>query len=258
MKVALLAGGVGRRLTEETATRPKPLVEIGGMPILWHILMHYSHYSFSEFVIALGYRGDQIKRFIVDYCMLGGSVTVKSRTRELSRIAAEGAVTDWEFQLVDTGERTGAGGRLKRLRPYLDEGTFLMTYADAVADVNLDDLIAFHKSHGRLATVTAVRPPGRFGRLELDGNQVTDFSEKSESEVQWINGGYFVLEPRVLDYIDDDGSDWGGEPLARLARDGQLMAYKHSSFWQCMDTIEERNQLEALWQQGKAPWKVWA
>lgn len=255
MKVAILAGGVGTRLAEETETKPKPMVEIGGKPILWHILMHYSHYGFNHFVIALGYKGEVIKKYMVDYCSLNSDLVVNLRTGE---VKVNGHFTpDWIVELVDTGVPTLTGGRIKRLGPYVGNETFMLTWGDGVSDVNLRELLAFHRSHGRLATLTAVRPPARFGHLVLDGERVAEFSEKPQTREGWINGAFFVLEPGIFDYIEGDDTQWEKEPLERLAADGQLVAYKHESFWQCMDTLRDKRLLEALWQSSRAPWKIW-
>ena len=255
MKVAILTGGAGTRLAEETEVKPKPMVEIGGRPILRHIMMHYSYYGFNHFVIALGYKGEVIKKYMVDYCSLNSNLTVKLRTGEVNMHG--GYKPDWTVELVDTGIPTMTGGRIKRLAPYLGNETFMLTWGDGVSNVNLHDLLAFHRSHGKLATLTAVRPSARYGHLELDGDRVGVFSEKLQTEEGWINGAYFVLEPGVFDYVDGDDTQWEKEPLERLAKDAQLMAYRHTSFWQCMDTLREKYLLEKLWQSGKAPWKIW-
>jgi glucose-1-phosphate cytidylyltransferase len=255
VKVGILAGGVGSRLSEETQVKPKPMVEIGGRPILWHIMMHYAHYGFKEFVIALGYKGEVIKKYMVDYCSLNSNLTVNLQTGQV-RIH-NGYKTDWKVELVDTGIPTLTGGRIKHLAPYLGSGTFMLTWGDGVSDVNLRDLLAFHRSHDKLATLTAVRPPARFGHIELQGDQVAEFSAKPQTRAGWINGAFFVLEPGVFDYIDGDDTQWEREPLERLAKDGQLMAYRHTSFWQCMDTLRDKVLLEELWQGGNAPWKIW-
>jgi glucose-1-phosphate cytidylyltransferase len=255
MKVGILAGGLGSRLAEETEIKPKPMVEIGGRPILWHIMMHYSTYGFKDFAIALGYKGDYIKKYMMDYCSLNGNLTVNLATGVIDQ---HGSVRpDWTLNLVDTGQNTQTGGRIKRLAPYLGNETFMLTWGDGVSDINLHELLAFHRSHGKLATLTAVRPPARFGHLQLDGEQIVEFSEKPQIGEGWINGAFFVLEPGVFDYIDGDLIHWEKEPLERLAQDGQLMAYKHTSFWQCMDTIREKKILEAYWESGNAPWKTW-
>jgi glucose-1-phosphate cytidylyltransferase len=255
MKVAILAGGVGSRLSEETEVKPKPMVEIGGRPILWHIMMHYSCYGFKDFVIALGYKGEVIKKYMVDYCSLNSNLKVNLRSGVVEMNG--GYRPDWNVELIDTGIPTNTGGRIKRLAPYLGNETFMLTWGDGVSDVNLHALLEFHRSHGKLATLTAVRPPARFGHLELDGDRITEFNEKPQTGEGWINGAFFVLEPAVFDYIDGDDTAWEREPLQRLAREGQLMAYKHTSFWQCMDTLRDKKLLESLWQTGKAPWKIW-
>lgn len=255
MKVVVLAGGLGTRLSEETDIKPKPLVEIGGRPILWHILKHFSHYGFQEFVIALGYKGDSIKHYFADYLNHNGSLTVDMRKRTVVR--HESHWEDWKVHLMETGQETLTGGRLGQLSGMLRDGTFMMTYGDGVADVDLTRLLKFHKSHGKLATVTAVRPPARFGAFDLAGDRVKKFREKPEVAEGWISGGFFVLEPGALDYLTGKDVYWEREPMERLARDGQLMAYRHESFWQCMDTARDRRHLESLWASGKAPWNVW-
>jgi glucose-1-phosphate cytidylyltransferase len=254
LKVVIFAGGLGSRLSEETESRPKPMVEIGGRPILWHIMKHYSHYGFSEFVIALGYRSEVIKRWFLDMAELEGSFTLSVRDRRVVRHGRP--LDDWTLQLIDTGVDTQTGGRLARVAPLLRDGTFMLTYGDGVADIDLKELLDFHRSHGKLATVTAVRPPARFGELELDGDRVRRFAEKPQTEEGWINGGFFVLEPGVLELIPGD-VHWEREPLERLAASGGLMAYKHESFWQCMDTLRDKRLLESLWCHGHPPWKVW-
>jgi glucose-1-phosphate cytidylyltransferase len=256
MKVAILAGGIGSRLAEETDVRPKPMVEIGDEPILWHIMKHYAHFGWKDFVIALGYKGNYIKRFFVDYCALAGDLTVNMREGTVA--ARTQGIDDWSVELVDTGLDTQTGGRVKRLAPYVKDETFMLTWGDGVSDVDLQKLLAFHRSHGKLATMTAVRPPARFGHIELDGNEVAEFSEKPQTGEGWINGAFFVLEPGVLDYIDDDMTHFEREPLERLAKDRQLMAFRHYSFWQCMDTIRDKRLLQKLWDNGEAPWKLWS
>jgi glucose-1-phosphate cytidylyltransferase len=255
MKVVILCGGQGTRLREETEFRPKPMVEVGGRPILWHIMKHYSRWGFDEFVIALGYKGDVIKKYMLDFCSLEQNLTVKPGTGEV--VKHGGRPPNWTVDLVDTGMATLTGGRIKRLEPYLGSGTFMMTFGDGVSNVNLRDLLTFHRSHGKLATVTAVRPPARFGHLEFDGNCVCEFSEKPQAQEGWINGGFFVFEPGVMRYIDGDMIQLEREPLDRLARDGQLMAFRHSGFWQCMDTLRDKKQLQDLWDSGRALWRTW-
>jgi len=257
MKVAILAGGKGTRLAEETEIRPKPMVTIGGRPILWHIMKHYAHYDHKEFYIALGYKSEVIKRYIVDHTSLQGDLTVDLAKGSVQHGANGMHELDWIIHLVETGEDTQTGGRIKRLGPRIGNETFMLTWGDGVSNVNLAELLAFHKSHGRLATITAVRPPARYGRLDLEGNRVAHFAEKPQLSEGWINGAFFVLEPQVFDYIDGDDTSWEKEPLERLAQEGQLMAYCHDSFWQCMDTLREKHILEELWAHGNAPWKVW-
>jgi glucose-1-phosphate cytidylyltransferase len=255
MKVGILAGGKGSRLAEETIVKPKPMVEIGGQPIIWHIMMHYACYGFSDFVIALGYKGEVLKKYMSDYASLNGNLRVNVGSGEIS--AFGGYRPDWTVELIDTGLETMTGGRIKRLQPYLGDDTFMLTWGDGVSDVDLSRLLAFHRSHGKLATITAVRPPARYGHLVFAGDQVVEFNEKPQIGEGFINGAFFVLEPGVFDYIEGDDTQWEREPMERLAAEGQLMAYKHTSFWQCMDTLREKHILETLWQSGKAPWKVW-
>ena len=255
MKVGILAGGKGSRLAEETVIKPKPMVEIGGKPILWHIMMHYSYFGFNDFVIALGYKGEAIKKYLTEYASLNGNLKVDLRSGTVESLG--GLRPGWSVELIETGIETMTGGRIKRLAPYIGDGTFMLTWGDGVSDLNLLDLLAFHRSHGKLATLTAVRPPARYGHLVFDGNRVCEFNEKPQIGEGWINGAFFVLEPGVFDYIDDDDTQWEREPLERLAADGQLMAYQHSSFWQCMDTLREKHILETLWGGGNAPWMVW-
>ncbi|HPU33044.1 MAG TPA: glucose-1-phosphate cytidylyltransferase [Phycisphaerae bacterium] len=255
MKVAILAGGMGSRLAEETEVKPKPMVEIGGYPILWHIMRIYSHYGFNRFVIALGYKGEVIKKYMVDYCSLSSNLTVNIGQGSVD--VHDGQRPNWTVELVDTGLKTMTGGRIKRLQPYLGNEPFMLTWGDGVADIDIPRLLAFHRSHKKLATLTAVRPPARYGKLTLDGDRISAFEEKPQLGEGWINGAFFVLQPEVFDYIDGDDTQFEQEPLERLARDGQLMAYKHTSFWQCMDTLREKHILESLWQSGRAPWKIW-
>jgi glucose-1-phosphate cytidylyltransferase len=255
VKVAILAGGVGSRLSEETEAKPKPMVEIGGRPILWHIMKHYYQHGFEDFVVALGYKGEYIKRWALDLAVMQGDVTISGDGRVIPH---EGQRDNWFVTLVDTGVETQTGGRIKRLAPHLGEGTFMLTWGDGVSDVDLHRLLEFHRSHGRLATMTAVRPPARFGHMLLDGPLVTEFSEKPQAREGWINGAFFVLEPAVMDYIDGDMTHWEREPLERLAAEGQLMAYRHESFWQCMDTLRDKVLLDAMWASGEAPWKTWS
>lgn len=240
---------------EETEIRPKPMVEIGGRPILWHIMMHYSHYGFSDFAIALGYKGQVIKKYMLEYSMLEGDLTVSTQSGKVATHTRPHA--DWNVDLIDTGIATQTGGRIKRLQPHLGNSTFMLTWGDGVSDVNLQRLLEFHQSHGRLATVTAVRPPARFGHLEIDGDQITEFSEKPQAAEGWINGAFFVLEPGVFDYIEGDETHWEREPMERLARDGQLVAYRHQGFWQCMDTLRDKMLLQKLWDSNNPPWMTW-
>ena len=257
MKAVILAGGLGTRISEETHLRPKPMIEIGGKPILWHILKLYSHYGINEFVICCGYKGYVIKEYFANYFLHMSDVTFNMRTNamEVHQKNAE----PWEVTLVDTGENTLTGGRLKRVREYISGSSFCFTYGDGVADVQIDKLIQMHKAGGKLATVTAVQPPGRYGLLALDDGTglVNGFQEKPQGDGGWINGGFFVLEPEVLDLIEGDNTTWEQEPLKRLAADGQLQAYQHRGFWQPMDTLRDRVQLEELWNSNKAPWKLW-
>jgi glucose-1-phosphate cytidylyltransferase len=261
VKVAILAGGVGSRLSEETESKPKPMVEVGGKPILWHIMKHYARFGFKDFVIALGYRGDYIKRYMLDYANLSSDLRVDFARAQVWRDGNGNGNghhhDDWCVELVDTGLETATGGRIKRLKPKIGNERFMLTWGDGVSNVDLDKLLAFHEAHGKLATVTAVRPPARFGRLEIDGDRVTEFSEKPQLGEGWINGAFFVIEPQVFDYVEGDDTAWEREPLERLAREGQLMAYRHDSFWQCMDTLRDRKLLEQLWQSGNPPWKTW-
>jgi len=255
LKVVILAGGLGTRLAEETEVKPKPMVEIGGRPLIWHIMQHYSHHGFREFIIALGYRGEILKRFFVDYSSLSASMTV-----DLGRVRVESddnECEDWLVHLRNTGQDTNTGGRLKRLQPFLQDGPFMLTYGDGVCDVNLADVLSFHQSHGLIATVTAVRPPARFGGLIFDGHMVADFTEKPQIGEGWINGGFFVFDPRIFDYLQGDDTSLESDALEKLAADRQLAAYRHEGFWQCMDTLRDKRLLETLWHEQRAPWKLW-
>jgi len=253
--VVILCGGMGTRLAEQTEIRPKPLVEIGGRPILWHIMKHYSRYGFNEFVLALGYKGEQIKRYFLDFHSLNRDFTVSLRDGQV-RTIDQNEGEPWQVHLVDTGQATLTGGRLKRLGHLIDKGTFMMTYGDGVSDVDLDTLLAFHRSHKDLVTLTAVRPPARFGALEFEGVQIRHFKEKSTLHEGWINGGFFVIEPKALEYIEEDVL-WEHAPMERLAEEGQLCAYQHDGFWQCMDTLRDVRYLQSLWEGGNPPWKTW-
>lgn len=254
MKVVLLAGGLGTRLSEETDNKPKPMVEIGGHPILWHIMKYYAASGFREFVVALGYRGQVVKRYFLDYHALAGSLTVDLAANAV-RFRDDAEREPWVVHLCDTGVHTNTGGRVKRLAAELRE-PFMLTYGDGLGNVDLSALLAFHRAHGRLATVTAVRPPARFGGLVFDGDRVREFTEKPQIGEGWINGGFFVFEPGVLDYLEGDASSLEADGLENLARAGQLMAYRHDDFWQCMDTLRDVRLLEKYWREG-APWKVW-
>lgn len=255
MKVVILAGGFGTRLAEETEIKPKPMVEIGGRPILWHIMKHYAAHGFNEFVIALGYKGEFIKRYMLDYYNLSGNITFDLKNRELT--SYESRVEDWKVHLIDTGLGTLTGSRVKKLEPWLDGETFMVTYGDGVSNIDLGALLAFHRSSGRLGTVSAVRPPARFGELIFNGDLVAEFSEKPQTGEGWINGGFMVLEPAVLADLEGDGVSLEAHLLEQLAAGGQLAAYKHHGFWHCMDTVRDVNLLRGLWDGGTPPWKVW-
>ncbi len=257
MKVAILAGGKGTRLAEETVIRPKPMVEIGGMPILFHIMKIYAHYGFDEFAVALGYKGEFIKRYFAEFSALSGNLTIQPGKGTPPQRQDGEMPPDWTVHLVETGDETLTGGRVKRLKPWLGEGTFLLTWGDGVSDVDISKLIAFHKSHGKLATVTAVRPAARYGHMRFDGDQVVAFEEKPQTAEGWINGAFFVLEPQVFDYIEGDMVMFEHAPMENLARDGQLMAYKHDGFWSAMDTLRDKKVLQDLWETGGRPWAVW-
>jgi glucose-1-phosphate cytidylyltransferase len=256
MKVVILAGGLGTRLAEETAVRPKPMVEIGGKPILWHIMKSYAAYGFDDFVVCLGYKGHVIKEFFANYFLYTSDVTIDLARNSIDVLATKSEA--WRVTLVDTGENTMTGGRLRRVRQYLgSDEPFCMTYGDGVSTVDLRALVAFAKERKTLATLTGVRPPGRFGALSMEGSNVRSFLEKPEGDGGWINGGFFVLHPKVIDYIDGDSTVWEREPMERLAREGQLSAYLHAGFWHPVDTLRDKRELEDLWASGKAPWKSW-
>ena len=255
MKVVVLAGGYGTRLAEETEVRPKPMVEIGGKPILWHIMKHYAHFGFNEFFIALGYKGEQIKRYFLDLASLSGNMTLQLSDGQV--FMDQRVSEDWRIHLVDTGLETLTGGRVRRLERWLKDETFMVTYGDGVSDIDLCELLRFHRSHGRRATLTAVRPPARYGGLIFDGDSVAQFTEKPQAGEGWINGGYLVFEPAILEYLEGDLSSLEAHGLESLARQRQLMAYRHDGFWQCMDTLRDKRLLEELWQEERAPWKIW-
>lgn len=252
MKIVLLAGGFGTRLSEETSLKPKPMVEVGGMPVLVHIMKSYSRYGFEEFVIAGGYKVDYIKDYFVNFAQRENDYMLDLGAGEIKLLGDK--QTDWRIWIIDTGLHTMTGGRIRRLADHLKADTFMATYGDGLCDIDIAELVKFHKSHGKLATVTAVRPPARFGSLRLDGSQVVEFEEKNPLKEGWINGGFFVLEPGVLDYIDRDDQPFEKDPLTRLAANGQLMAFQHDGFWAPMDTLRDKNNMEALWESGKAPW----
>lgn len=257
MKAVILAGGLGTRISEESHLKPKPMIEIGEHPILWHVMKIYSSYGFNDFVICLGYKGYVVKEYFANYFLHNSDVTfdLGNNKMEIHDSAAEA----WKVTLVDTGLTTQTGGRLKRIRQYLGNETFCMTYGDGVANVNIKELLEFHKNHGRHATITAVQPPGRFGALAFDGNDgvVSNFQEKPQGDGSWINGGFFVLEPTIFDYIDGDDILWEKQPLSGLSHDGQLVAYRHTGFWKPMDTLRDKIELEERWKSGNAEWKMW-
>lgn len=255
MKVVILAGGLGTRLTEETTVKPKPMIEIGGKPILWHIMNIYSSHGFNEFIVALGYKGEVIKEYFLNYYNHNSDLTISLKTGEVK--ASKNCYRDWTVHLVDTGMNTMTGGRLHRLKEKLGGKTFMLTYGDGVSSVNIKKLIEFHKSHSKIATVTAVKPSARFGGMKFNGNKVIEFTEKPQTGEGWINGGFFIFEPDVFNYLHGDDTVLEGDSLENLARDGQLMAYKHEGFWQCMDTLRDKQLLEDLWTGGKSPWKIW-
>ncbi len=255
MKAVILAGGLGTRISEETYIKPKPMVEIGGMPILWHIMKIYSAHNINEFIICCGYKSFMIKQYFANYFLYNSDVTIDLQD---NTIATNNNYSEpWRITLVDTGESTGTGGRLKKVRSYLGDEPFCFTYGDGVSDINISETIKFHQEHKKLATVTAVQPPGRYGYLDIEGNKVSKFIEKPVGDGGWINGGFFVLNPKVIDYISDDETNWEREPLQNLAHDNELSVYKFKGFWQSMDTLREKTLLNSLWDSGKAPWKVW-
>ncbi|MFP3551105.1 glucose-1-phosphate cytidylyltransferase [Paraburkholderia sp. SIMBA_049] len=256
MKAVILAGGLGTRISEETNLRPKPMIEIGGKPMLWHIMKVYSSHGIHDFVICCGYRGYMIKEYFANYFLHMSDVTfdMANNAMQVHHRHAE----PWRVTLVDTGEVTMTGGRLKRVRDYVQDGDFCFTYGDGIADIDITQEIAFHQQHGKLATIAAVQPPGRYGALAMEGESVAGFHEKPRGDGGLINGGFFILSPRCIDYIENDASSWEGEPLTRLAAESELMAFEHQGFWQPMDTLREKNMLEDLWASGKAPWKTWS
>jgi len=256
MKVVILAGGMGTRISEETVTKPKPMVEIGGMPILWHIMKIYSKYGFNDFVICLGYKGYMIREFFMNYYMHMSDITIDlgKNTTEVHQNKSE----PWRITLVDTGEQTMTGGRIARIRKYIGDERFMLTYGDGLTDVDINMLLAFHKKHGKIATVTAVQPPGRFGAMDIsEKKQVRSFIEKPRGDGGYVNGGFFVLESGVFSYLEGDQTIWERAPMQNLSKDGELMAFKHNGFWYAMDTLRDKLYLEEQWKTGKAPWKVW-
>jgi len=256
MKAIILAGGLGTRISEETHLKPKPMIEIGGKPILWHIMKSYSMHGVNEFIICCGYKGYLIKEYFANYFLHMSDVTFDMTNNKMQ--VHEQYAEPWKVTLVDTGDNTLTGGRLKRIKQYVEnEEAFCFTYGDGLADINITEEIAFHKQHGKLLTVTAVQPPGRYGALQMEGQKVTGFMEKPRGDGGLINGGFFILSPECLDFIEGDDTSWEGKPLTALANNGQMMAYEHKGFWQPMDTLRDKNQLEYLWETGKAPWKIW-
>jgi len=256
MKAVILAGGLGTRFSEETVLRPKPMIEIGGKPILWHIMKIYAAYNVTEFVIALGYKAEIIKEYFLNFYAFNNDISIDLSNGKTT--IHDGKQPNWKIHLVDTGMHTQTGGRLKRLKKWLADGeTFLFTYGDGVADLDIEATIKFHQSHGKLATVTTVRSPARFGRIGFEGDRIANFNEKPQSGEGWINGGFFVLNGKAIDYIADDDTAWEKAPLEGLSQDGQMMGYRHYGFWSCMDTLREKNYLEELWDTKNAPWKIW-
>ena len=256
MKVVLLAGGFGTRISEESQYKPKPMIEIGEMPILWHIMKTYSHYGFNEFVICAGYKQHVIKQWFADYFLHTSDITFDFLNGNKMIVHDEHS-EDWKVTIVDTGLHTMTGGRLKRVRKYIGDEPFFMTYGDGVANVDISATLEFHKSHGKLATMTAIRPESRYGMIDFEGDKVLSFREKSQKDVGWINAGFMVLDPKVLDYVKDDTIMFEREPMEKIAQDGELMCYRHEGFWQCMDTLRDKQKLDTLWESGNAPWKIW-
>ena len=254
MKAVILAGGLGTRISEESHLKPKPMIEIGGKPILWHIMKSYSHYGINDFVICLGYRGYVIKEYFANYFLHMSDVTFDMANNQMK--VHQGYAEPWRVTLIDTGQDTLTGGRLKRVRDYVENESFCFTYGDGVSDIDIGALVEFHRAHGKRATVTAIQPPGRYGALNMQGDAVHSFQEKPAGDGAWISGGFFILEPSVFDLIDGDQTSWEGSPLIQLAEEGQLMAYQHAGFWQAMDTLRDKNRLEDLWR-ANPPWKVW-
>lgn len=255
MKAVILAGGLGTRISEETHIKPKPMIEVGGKPILWHIMKTYSHYNINDFIVCLGYKGYVIKEYFANYSLHMSDVTVDMAGNQIE--VHQNNAEAWKVTLVDTGETTMTGGRLKRVQPYIGDEDFCMTYGDGLADIDIHKLVKFHKEHGKLSTLTSVQPPGRFGSVVINNHLVDSFCEKPAGDGGWINGGFFVLSPKVIDYIDDDETIWEREPLEKLAENKELSAYKHKGFWQPMDTLRDKHHLDQLWNDNEAPWKLW-
>ena len=255
MKTVILAGGFGTRLSEETSILPKPMVQIGGRPIIWHIMKMYSSHGFNEFIICLGYRGDVIKEFFMNYFMLQSDLKIDMESNNIEVLNRN--VEPWKITLVDTGQNTMTGGRIKRIKEYIGNETFFLTYGDGVSDIDFDKLLDFHKSQKTYATLTAVQPPGRYGAFTLNSDKIASFREKPKGDSAWINGGFFVLEPQIFDYIEKDSTIWEREPMERLAYEGKLSAYKHEKYWQSMDSLRDKNVLEEVWSSGNPPWKKW-
>jgi len=256
MKVVILAGGLGTRLSEETDIIPKPIVEIGGYPIIWHIMKIYSTYGYNDFIVCLGYKGYMIKEYFANYFLHMSDVTFNLKTGEM--ILQRSNSEDWKVTLIDTGLNTMTAGRIKRIKKFIDNKTFMLTYGDGVSSINIEKLVDFHKKHHKYATLIAVQPPGKFGSLSFDNSdKLKNFTEKPAGDGSWINGGFFVLEPEIFNYIEGDNTFWERDPLENLSKDGQLVAYKHNDFWKCMDTLRDKRELEEMWSSGKAPWNVW-